>query len=322
MRLPLVQPTNSFGHPKQGDGYFELIDFNLVRNLPDGRQVKGTYGVNVVKVREVIHMPRINPLASTVNGVEGIFELRGVPIPAINLCTILGDARAPVSPEDQIIVTEFAHKRAGFIVQQTNRIRRVPWEKILPPSADKASSMTGMMLIEDNEFLFILDLERIISQLENMATGRPAFVQENSPLPPMLSPRKLGYPTILLVDDSSLILNSVARSLNQEGYGIVLARNGLEGIQRLEEANQSGYVIDAIITDLEMPQMDGLSLLKRIRQHSTYSRIPVYLHTSLSDTGSRETAKQLGANEFFVKNDIGTILRYLKTQFLGATLSA
>lgn len=322
MRPLLVQPPNNLGHPKQGDGYFELIDFNLVRNLPDGRQVKGTYGVNVVKVREVIHMPRINPLASTINGVEGIFELRGVPIPAINLCTILGDARTPFSQDDQIIVTEFAHRRAGFIVQQTNRIRRVPWEKILPPSADKASSMTGMMLIEDNEFLFILDLERIISQLENVASGRPAFVHENTPLPPMMAPRKIGFPTILLVDDSNLILNSLARTLNQEGYGIVLARNGVEGLQRLEEAKQSSHVIDAIITDLEMPQMDGLTLLKKIRAHGNYSRIPVYLHTSLSDTGSRETAKQLGANEFFVKNDIGTILRYLKTQLLGVTLSA
>lgn len=318
----MVQPTHPFGHPKQGDGYFELIDFNLVRHLADGRQVKGTYGVNVVKVREVIHMPRINPLASTVNGIEGIFELRGVPIPAINLCTILGDTRAPFSPEDQIIVTEFAHKRAGFIVQQTNRIRRVPWDKILPPSTDKASSMTGMMLIEENEFLFILDLERIISQLENVASGRPAFIQENAPLPPMMAPRKLGYPTILLVDDSSLILNSVARSLNQEGFGVVLARNGVEGIQRLEEAESSAYAIDAIITDLEMPQMDGLSLLKKIRLHRTYAQIPVYLHTSLSDTGSRETAKQLGANEFFVKNDISTILRYLKAQLLGGAIPA
>ncbi|MBC7659600.1 MAG: chemotaxis protein CheV [Chitinophagaceae bacterium] len=312
----MVQKSHSSGHPKQGEGYFELIDFNLVRHLPDGREVKGTYGVNVVKVREVIHMPRINPLASTVPGIEGIFELRGVPIPVINLCTILGDVRAPISPEDQIIVTEFAHKRAGFIVHQTNRIRRVPWDKILPPSADKASSMTGMMLIEGNEFLFILDLERIIMQLESMASGRPAFVQENVPLPPMMGPRKLGYPTILLVDDSSLILNSVARSLNQEGYGIVLARNGLEGLQRLEESATSGYTIDAVITDLEMPQMDGLSLLKKIRAHPEFKHIPVYLHTSLSDIGSRETAKLLGANEFFVKNDIGAILRFLKSQLL------
>ena len=293
-----------------------------MRRLPDGREVKGTYGVNVVKVREVIHMAKINPLASTVAGVEGIFELRGSPIPAVNLCTILGDTRTPLNPEDQIIVTEFAHKRAGFIVHQTNRIRRVPWEKILPPSADKASSMTGMLLIENNEFLFILDLERIIMQLESMASGRPAFVQDNAPLPPLLAPRKPGYPTILLVDDSSLILNSIARAINQDGYGIILARNGVEGLQRLDESKVGGYNVDAIITDLEMPQMDGLTMLKRIKANPEYSQIPTYLHTSLSDTGSRETAKALGATEFFVKNDIAAILKYLKSNLLGSRISA
>ncbi len=310
------------GQPGQSEGYFELIEFSLIRQLPDGRQLKGTYGVNVVKVREVILMPKINPLASSVSGVEGIFELRGAPIPAVNLCTILGDARGPINPDDQIIVTEFAHKRAGFIVNQTNRIRRVPWEKILPPSGDKASSMTGMMLIENNEFLFILDLERIIMQLEFQATGKQSFLNDNAPLPPIMQPKKANYPNIMLVDDSTLILNSVARALNNEGFGVVLARNGIEGLQRLEETVINGIRVSAIITDLEMPQMDGLSMLKRIKSLPEYSKIPVYLHTSLSDTGSRETAKTLGATEFFVKNDVSTILNYLKLNLLGSKISA
>jgi two-component system chemotaxis response regulator CheV len=316
--VAIKSPTSLGG----GDGYFELIEFSLVRHLSDGREIKGTYGVNVVKVREVIHMPKINPLASTVSGVEGIFELRGAPIPAVNLCTILGDQRRPINPENQIIVTEFAHKRAGFIVDQTNRIRRVPWEKILPPSADKASSMTGMMLIENNEFLFILDLERIIMQLESMVSGRPAFVTDQSPMPPILGPRKAGYPSILLVDDSALILNSIARALNTEGYGVILARNGVEGLQRLDESSNGSPTIDAIITDLEMPQMDGLSMLKRVKANPSYHHIPVYLHSSLSDTGSRETARALGADEFFVKNDVTAILKYLKANLLGSKISA
>ncbi len=318
----MAAPTKSLGHAKQGEGYFELIDFNLVRRLSDGREILGTYGVNVVKVREVIHMPSINPLASTVAGIEGIFELRGIPVPAINLCTILGDAPGPLSSDDQIIVTEFANKRAGFIVHQTNRIRRVPWDKILPPSADKASSMTGMMLIEDNQFLFILDLERIITQLEAKSSGRNTLALESHALPPLLVPQRSGFPTILLVDDSTLILNNVARSLNAEGYGVVLAGNGVEALQRLEEADRAGYHIGGIITDLEMPQMDGLTLLKRVRKSEKYNQLPVYLHTSLNDTGSRESAKLLGANEFFVKNDLSTILRYLKSQLLDGKISA
>lgn len=313
---------------KSQGSHFELIDFTLNRVLPNGRKVAGTYGVNVVKVREVIHMPVINPLASNVPGIEGIFELRGVPIPAVNLCTILGDREAPLTKEDQIIVTEFSQKRAGFIVHSTNRIRRVSWDKILPPSTDRASSMTGMMLIENNEFLFILDLERIIGNLEAQAYGRSSshltgFVEPGSELMALsLPPKRPGYPSILLVDDSSLILTNISKILNQEGYGIVLARNGMEGLQRLEESQAGSFKIDCIITDLEMPQMDGLSFLKRVRQDSFFHQVPMYLYSSLSDKNSRERAVQDGANGFFVKNEVASIIQTLKAQLLSRKISA
>lgn len=308
--------------------HFELIDFTLNRTLPNGRKVVGTYGVNVVKVREVIHMPVINPLASNVPGIEGIFELRGVPIPAVNLCTILGDREAPLNKDDQIIVTEFSHKRAGFIVHSTNRIRRVTWDKILPPSTDRISSMTGMMLIENNEFLFILDLERIIANLESQAYGRSSssltgVVETSSDLTTIaLPPKRAGYPSILVVDDSSLILSNMSRILNQEGFGVVLARNGLEGLQRLEEAQTGSFKIDGIITDLEMPQMDGLSFLRRVRQDPQYSTLPMYLHSSLNDASSQQRAAKDGANGFFVKNEIATIIQTLKAQFLSRKITA
>jgi two-component system chemotaxis response regulator CheV len=104
-----------------GGNYFELIEFTLMRQLPNGNKLAGIYGINVVKVREVVHMPKINPLSSRVPGIAGIFELRGVPIPAVNLCRVLGDEASVVSPEQQIIVAEFSQKRAGFIVHGTNR---------------------------------------------------------------------------------------------------------------------------------------------------------------------------------------------------------
>lgn len=324
--------ANENGQGRKSSGsHFELIDFTLNRHLPDGRVVAGTYGVNVVKVREVIHMPIINPLASNVPGIEGIFELRGVPIPAVNLCTILGDKRGDLSSDDQIIVTEFSHKRAGFIVHSTNRIRRVTWDKILPPSTDRASSMTGMMLIENNEFLFILDLERIIANLEAQAYGRSAvnsmssgaIHEESSALTSMVTPaRRPGYPSILIVDDSSLILTNLSRTLNQEGYGVVIARNGLEGLQRLEESQTGAFRIDCIITDLEMPQMDGLTFLKRVRQDPFFNRVPMFLHSSLSDNSSQERAVRDGANGFFVKNDMSVIIQTLKAQLLTRKIPA
>ena len=145
---------------------FELIEFSLDRHLSDGRLTPGRYGVNVATVREVVRMPTINPLASSTFGVAGVFELRGIAIPAINLALALGDRVAPITADQQIIVAEFRQKRAGFIVKATQRIRRTAWDKVLPPTADKHSCISGMALVEQSEFLFILDLEKVLQEIE------------------------------------------------------------------------------------------------------------------------------------------------------------
>jgi two-component system chemotaxis response regulator CheV len=314
-----------------GGNYFELIEFTLMRQLPNGNKLAGIYGINVVKVREVVHMPKINPLSSRVPGIAGIFELRGVPIPAVNLCRVLGDEASVVSPEQQIIVAEFSQKRAGFIVHGTNRIRRVSWEKVLPPSADSSSSITGMLLIENNEFLFILDLEKIIAQLEIQAhsdlvqqhsvrTGHDSYhAMHQIPNAPPREKVRLDAPGILLVDDSNLILNNLSRTLAHEGWRVLLAHNGSEALHVLEEA-QSGHgmqgSVHAVITDLEMPKMDGITLVRSIRANPRHDKLPIYLHTSLGDTSSKEMAEKAGANGYFVKNDVVHIIETLKNHFL------
>jgi two-component system chemotaxis response regulator CheV len=311
-----------------GGNYFELIEFSLHRNLPGGRVIKGTYGVNVVKVREVVHMPRINPLSSSVPGIAGIFELRGIPIPAVNLCSVLGDYNSPITPDQQIIVTEFSQKRAGFIVHSTQRIRRVTWDKVLPPSADSNSSITGMMLIENSEFLFILDLEKIIASLESKAHGQHSVApahgfDPDAHVQPMNMNR--NAPGVLLVDDSNLILTNVSRALYHEGYRVILAKNGREALQKLEQSQAPGSVtgpIHAIITDVEMPQMDGITFIAKARQKRDYDSIPIFLHTSLGDTGSRDLGIKAGANGYLVKNDVLAIIETLKRHFLLSKITA
>ncbi len=321
-----------------GGSYFELIEFSLQRKLPDGREMTGVYGINVVKVREVVHMPRINPLPSRVPGIAGIFELRGIAIPAVNLCAVLGDYNPQLTSDQQIIVAEFSHKRAGFIVHATNRIRRVAWDKVLPPSADASSAITGMMLIEQNEFLFILDLEKIVSQLENAAHGQTvqpfgvpysAPTQERDILAASMqqqAPALNRYaPGVLLVDDSNLILTNFTRVLAAEGYRVLIARNGLEALNVLRLSTQINHPngpVHAIITDLEMPQMDGLSFLREVRAEPRFNKVPVYLHTSLSDNNSKQKGEKLGANGFFVKNDVASILDALKTHFQNNKITA
>jgi two-component system chemotaxis response regulator CheV len=312
-----------------GGSVFELIEFTLDRQLPDGTKIAGRYGVNVAKVREVIRMANINPLGSTVPAMPGIFELRGIPIPAVNLCRVLGDQVSPIRPDQQIIVAEFSNKRAGFIVSSTRRIRRVAWEQVLPPSADNRSCMTGMILIENNEFLFILDLEKILADMERQAgftspndlmsvshhlqASNAHFAPREMPMANVPSRGK-----ILIVDDSQLIIDGLTIALRGTGYQIVSANNGVEALQRLEDSAVEEKGIDAIVTDVEMPKMDGVTLTKKVREHPIFGTLPIVFHSSLSGQATTSAGKAAGANGYVVKNDVKALIALLNRIVTGA----
>ena len=300
---------NSTNSKNINTNIFEIIQFGLQRNLSDGRCIDGIYGVNVAKVREVIRMPKINPLASRIEGIEGIFELRNIPIPAINLCTVLGDNKKPLNDDQQIIVVEVAGKRAGFIVDATHRIRRMAWSNVLPPSSDDASCMTGMVLIENNEFLFILDLERILSILEMSAHNTAlssvpqSFANDDRPFPQSI---KFNGFTVLLADDSSFMLNNISAELKKSGFNVILAENGAKALDILNQQNDRE--IDIIVTDIEMPQLDGLSLTSKIKSDKKLASIPVLLHSSLSGDAMKASGASVGANGYVVKGDINSLI--------------
>jgi len=307
-----------------GGSVFELIEFTLTRELEDGTKVQGLYGVNVAKVREVIRMPKMNPLGSTVSAIPGIFELRGVPIPAVNLCRVLGDHRAKATPEQQLIVAEFSNKRAGFIVHSTKRIRRVAWENVLPPSTDNSSCMTGMILIENNEFLFILDLEKILLDLEAQSgQGQPYPTQPM--MMPMMPQQMMAHASwsnadmqqpsigrVLLVDDSKLIIDGVKQALKNSGFSVVTANNGVEALSALDASATDEKGIDIVITDIEMPQMDGMTFTRKLREHPIFSHLPVIFHSSLSGQASMTSATSAGADGYVVKNDVKALVATLK----------
>ena len=295
-----------------GGNFFELIEFSLIRHIGNDKIITGTYGVNVSKVREVVHLPSINPLASSIDGVAGVFELRGIPIPAVNLCQILGDSYAPVSESQQIIVTEFSQKRAGFIVNSTHRIRRVSWDKVLPPSSDSSSCMTGMILMDNREFLFILDLEKILINIENGPVGGGSNLYQDSSTPYTNTNVSSSAPGILVVDDSKLILNNIERALNQSGYRVLTADNGRKALQKLDEVqrgnNRAFGPIHAVVTDVEMPQMDGITFVKTMREKAEYKDLPVLLHSSLDGRATKDAASSVGASGYVVKNDISNMV--------------
>lgn len=313
-------------HLDLGSSVFELIEFSLTRKI-NAQVIRGIYGVNVAKVREVVRMPKINTLASRIKGIAGLFELRGVPIPAINLAVTLGDDAADVRSNQQIIVTEFSQKRAGFIVDSTHRIRRVSWDKVLPPSSDASSCISGMTLIENNEFLFILDLEKILLTLEfgdsyfqNQIKELSGGNHHNEPL--MRSAAKGGSSNenshkILLIDDSSFIRNGCKQMLQKAGFSVIEAGDGVEALQILESETNK---IDLIVCDIEMPRMDGLNFTKRVRENPNFREKPIILHTSLSGKANQTAGLAVGANGYVIKNDFVNLFNLI-SEILGVDLS-
>ncbi len=311
-----------------GGSYLELIEFHVDRALPNGEILQGRYGVNVAKVREVVRMPVITPHGVTEQGVAGIFELRGVPIPAVNLAVVLGHKQAKLLPEQQIIVVEFSNRRAGFIVSATKRIRRIPWDRVLAPPNDKSSFVTGMILLEENEFLFILDMEKILNELDNKplvkeSDGQSITIEDlirlglGGPKNPVVEAKVNASHRILVVDDSPLILDAVRSTFAKAGYRVDTACDGLAALELLDQSTDEASGIDLIVTDVEMPRMDGITLVKKIREHALLSHLPIVFHSSLSGDATVRAGQAAGADGYVVKNDFKALLemarRFLKS---------
>lgn len=298
-----------------GSNLFELIEFTVspkksTTDVLTGETVilkPSTFGVNVAKVREVIRLPQIIPCMTKCPEVMGVFNLRGLPIPVINLAMALGQPAEIITPTSQIIVTEFARRIAGFVVSETRRIRRVSWDKVLPPSSEAFSSITGMMLIENNDFLFIIDFERILLEIEGKATPRqpePARERNHDSAAPSEQAAASGTKSasakrlILVVDDSSTARRAITDMLRSMDLDVVEFPNGEAAWQALKSGEAK---VELVISDVEMPQLDGYSLVKRIRGDDDLKKLPIILHSSLSGSVSEERAKQAGANAYVTK---------------------
>jgi two-component system chemotaxis response regulator CheV len=317
-----------------GSNFFELIEFTVTspqsaeaakeNGLPP---VPMRYGVNVAKVREVIRLPEIVPCLTTCPEVLGVFNLRGIPIPAIHLALALGYKNDVIGTNHQMIVTEFSGRVSGFVVSSTHRIRRVSWDKILPPTSDAFRSITGMMVLGDGEFVFMTDFEDIVAEIEKKsgAFGRAGNSSKSA------SPAEVlygafpaerignGEGTILVVEDSPVARKAVSEIVRGLGFGVIEASDGEIGWEILMEFVGKSDLgrLKAVITDIEMPRLDGFSLIKRIRSDSALQKMPVVVHSSLSGEGNKERALAVGANGFASKFNRKEIVDRLRNAIAG-----
>ena len=290
---------------KVGSNELELVDFRLFKKEPDGSIYEGIYGINVAKVREIIKMPKLTELPGSEDFIEGIFDLRGVVVPVVDLAKWMGinvpsEDEAPI--KKRVIITEFNNILIGFIVHDAKRIRRISWADIEPASFSVGegkldrSKITGITRIEGGEILLILDLESIVEEM--------GFFESNLEIEEDKLEKFSGI--VLLVDDSPTARRIEKEALEKMGFEVIEAKNGEEGLQKLEElyalyGDKVKEKVKLILSDIEMPKMDGYHMAAKIHEDPRFSDIPLIFSSSISDAFSDVRGKEVGAEGYLVK---------------------
>lgn len=257
------------------------------------------YGVNVAKVREVLDSVQPTKIPQTHEAVEGTFRIRDEVVPLVNLARVLDfdSADCQVGDDDRILIMEFNQQRVAFRVQGVNRILRMSWKDIRPmPRIGSASiPVTGVAVVE-GALVQMLDFESI-----TMKIGMIREIPRCQPQSPDHKTDRHDVP-IVFADDSTMIRTMIADALSEAGYQNVRgfsdgdeAWNYLQGLSGTADTNAPHEGVAVVITDVEMPRMDGLHLTHRIRQHTALRNVPVILFSSIVSRDNLKKGEQVGA---------------------------
>ena len=277
-----------------GANRLELLLFRL-----EGSQL---YGINVFKVQEVIRCPGLTHVPNSHPAVVGIANMRGKTISVVDLQYSLGRAPIPVEKRKDafVIIADYNRTLQGFLVHDVERIVNMNWEDILPPPRGSGRNhyLTAVTKLE-NKLVEIVDVEKVLAEI----TGKEEEVSKE--LVEGNQQKERAETTILVADDSSVARKQIKRTMDQIGINCVLAKDGKEALSILRDfAEKEGPISDYIglvISDIEMPNMDGYSFTTELRKHPKLKDLYVILHTSLSGVFNEAMVQKVGANQFIPK---------------------
>ena len=283
---------------ENGTNELEVLEFKL-----DGN----SYGINVAKIREIINYQEVTPVPNSHPSVEGIFMPRDTMITAIDLKNCL--QRGASGQGGLFIITNFNKLDIAFHVDSVIGIHRVSWEDIIKPGSTVSSIeegiSTGIIKFEDR-LIIVLDFEKIVTDI-NPETGlKMTEIDE-------LGERERNDIPILIAEDSPLLNKLIVDSLHKAGYSnLIHTENGQQAYNVIEECKKEGTLekhVQCVITDIEMPIMDGHRLTKLIKEDETTKDIPVIIFSSLVNDDMRRKGEALGANAQLSKPEIGNLVR-------------
>ena len=282
---------------------FELLLFRLGEASGDGQ--RELFGINVFKIREILVMPTITAIANAPANVMGVANIRGQVITVINLPKVVGCT--PKKGLPILLVTEYARSTQAFAVEEVNEIVRLEWNQVIAAEGKGGKLVTSIARIdgntEDSRLAQVLDVEQILRDV--------------LPLPDNdMTPAKIGPAiklpagkVILAADDSPLARSMIESELKALDVPFVMTKTGLEAWNRIQSisdaAASEGKTIQdkvaLVLTDLEMPEMDGFTLTRNIKNDQRFKSIPVVIHSSLTGETNEKHVKSVGADAYIAK---------------------
>jgi two-component system chemotaxis response regulator CheV len=280
-----------------GHNRLELLLFRL-----DGKQL---FGINVFKVQEVIQCPSLTQIPDSHAVVRGVANMRGRMVTVMDLSRAIG-GRGVESPQDNfVVVTEYNQCVQGFLVGGVDRIVNMNWEEILPPPKGIGDDnyLTAVTKVE-GELVEIIDVEKVLAEVVGW---REDVSQEYIEQASEQDDEEERNPVVLVADDSSVARNQIKRTLEQLGVECVLANDGKQALDMLRGwADHEDEVplhkrLFMVISDIEMPEMDGYTFTTEVRKDPRMSDLHILLHTSLSGVFNNAMVEKVGADDFIAK---------------------
>jgi len=293
---------------------FELLLFRLGEAANSDR--RELFGINVFKVREILVMPEVTAMVNMPSTVMGVANIRGQMITVINLPAVVGCK--PTKGLGILLVTEFARTTQAFAVEEVNEIVRLEWKNVLSAEGSGGGLVTSIARLDGNaentRLAQVLDVEQILRDVlpaEQKAAGNGI----NSP--------KINLPPgtmILAADDSAVARMMIEQGLQAMGVPYIMTKTGQEAWDQLQTISTKAIAegktirdrVALVLTDLEMPVMDGFTLTRNIKQDPRFQKIPVIIHSSLTGATNEGHVKSVGADAYiakFVAEELASTIR-------------
>ncbi|MBS3778501.1 MAG: chemotaxis protein CheV [Candidatus Thermoplasmatota archaeon] len=302
-----------------GTNEVEIAEFGIY--LKGGERYQ-SFGINVAKIREIIKTPEYMSIPTSHKNVLGVFKLRDKIIPLVDLGGWLNEGECDNYDTTYVIVAEFNQDNFGFLVHKIETIHRMSWEKVLPPAQVqhdiRKNCITGIVPLGDDEkkLMLMVDFEKIVADINpevslSIKSDKHIIDQLDGGNPP---------PKVLLAEDSSIVRDLLKGILEDGGFDVVSVDTGKRAWDyvskwkkdSLESERLLTDYVQLVVTDIEMPQMDGHSLLRKIKEDDQMKQIPVILFSSLIYEEIRRKGNLLGADAQISKPEIGNLLNIVE----------